>query len=157
MKENCRTCKRFFECYSNYKKLVGNPPIFPLPLSPCFRYEFAKKHDFVLIHKRFDSGFYFIVAFDDDFDTLIKLRNHLPEYGKKNHDFYVVSNRSDSRISSIVNDIKDGCLLNICKNVAYSLSRAEYSMLKKKYSRSKFCFDRAKSMILDACYILENY
>lgn len=147
MKRKCVNCKDFFSCVYQ-ARFNGNG---------CEQYFFAKKHDCVVIHYSCLSRKFSIIGFADTSDEGNKIAKCHSRYGSKNHKFFICDNTPSSTVFDYINDLKDFSLLRICENVAFSLSRGEYHMLKHRFTKSKSCFDLAKKHISDACYLLENY
>ena len=108
---------------------------------------------YVLVHLYLETGFKSIVAFSDDLVDLVSVRNSHPRYGCNRHDFIILNNKH----TPFLDDLKDYCLINICKNVAEYLSIAEYAMLKKSYFKSSLWFEKAKNSASLGADIIDNY
>lgn len=113
--------------------------------------EFKEKFKYVLIRYSSLSGHYSIVAFHNKKIPLEKIIPFCYGGNRSSHYNFFICGTVYSKY------IFDLCLLNICKNVADSLSVAEFNLLKNQYVKSKFCFESSKFMIRDACIILSQF
>lgn len=109
---------------------------------------------YVLVHHYCETGFNSIVAFSDSYNALVIVAKSHPRFSSSRHIFRVYENVD---ISVFLTDIKDKCLINICKNVAEYLSVGEYAILKKSYFKSSVWFEKAKNSASLGADIIDNY